>query len=104
MQYGPKGKQPPQLPTARGIRRSCKNELYRTIKRLKMYIPPEKIQEAEQLYFKKVVGKLIWIVENGQNRKKLADWFDEAVAGDIAEIWGIDKERLSSAFRDSFGG
>ncbi|WP_166245193.1 dehydrogenase [Paenibacillus turpanensis] len=104
MQFGNKGKHEQPLPTARGIRRSCSKELYRTIKRLKTYIPPEKVKEAEELYFRKVAGNLIWIAENGKNRKKLSDWFDEAVADDIAKLWEIDRDRLSHAFRNAFGG
>lgn len=104
LQKFPKEKHAAPLPTARGIRRACNKELYRTIKRLKIYVPPGKAAEAEKLYFRKVVGNLLWIHENGSNRKLLADWFDEEVAGEIAAIWNIDKEALSRAFRDAFGG
>lgn len=93
-----------KTPSARGIRRSCNKELYRTVKRLNVFIPPEKMQKAERLYFKKVAYNLQWIVDNGNNRKKLADWWAEEVAPEIAEIWEIDQDRLVSAFRSAFGG
>lgn len=93
-----------QLPSPRTIRRACGNELYRTVKRLKTHIPAPLVQQAEDLYMRKVIGNLLWIHENRSNRKALADWWDEAVAGDIAELWGVDRARLSQAFRDAFGG
>lgn len=92
------------LPTARGIRRSCNKELYRTIKRLKIWVPPDKVREAEQLYFRKVVGNLLWIHEHRSNRKLLANWFVEEVAKDIADLWEIDAGKLGEAFREAFGG
>ncbi|WP_276357802.1 dehydrogenase [Cohnella caldifontis] len=92
------------LPTPRGIRRACGKELYRTLKRLKHYVPEEKVQEAVELYYKRVVGHLEWIAQNHSNRKRLADWWDEAVCGEIAKLWGVDRDRLSRAFRDAFGG
>lgn len=92
------------LPTARGIRRACSKELYRTRKRMNLWVPKEKVEEAEKLYFRKVVGNLLWIHENGSNRKILADWFEEEVAGDIAAIWEVDAADLARAFRDAFGG
>lgn len=92
------------LPAARGIRRACNKELYRTIKRLNMWIPPDQVAEAEKLYFRKVVSNLIWIHENGKNRKLLADWFEREVAPEIAPLWNVDISRLASAFRDAFGG
>jgi hypothetical protein len=92
------------LPTARGIRRSCNKELYRTIKRLKMWIPPEQLKTAEDLYFKKVVLNLPFIVENGSNRKLLSDWWEEHVCPEIAELWNVSPDRLAYAFRDGFGG
>jgi len=92
------------LPTPRGIRRACSNELYRTVKRLKRHIPAPLFRQAEELYFKKVVGNLIWITENKSNRRLLADWWDEEVSGDIAELWAVDKGQLQRAFRAAFGG
>ncbi len=92
------------LPSVRKIRRSCENELYRTIKRLKVYIPPDKVKEAEQLYTKKVLQHLLFIHENGSNRKKLADWWDQEVNDAIAALWAVDPRTLSHAFRSAFGG
>lgn len=99
-----KGKHEQNLPSARKIRRTCNKELYRTVRRLKAYIAPPLLEQAEKLYFHKVVGNLIWIAENGSNRKLLADWWEEHVAPEIAELWGVDVQRLSDAFRDGFGG
>lgn len=92
------------LPTARQIRRSCQKELYRTIKRLKAYIASEPLKQAEELYFKKVALNLLWIVENGSNRKLLADWWEKEVSPSIAPLWQVDEAELNRAFRDSFGG
>jgi toxin CptA len=97
-----KHEQPP--PNLRAIRRSCSKELYRTIKRLNRYIEPEKIRAAEELYYKKVGANLLFIAENGSNRKKLADWWDENVCPDIAELWGVAPRELSRAFRSAFVG
>ena len=94
----------PSLPTARKIRRTCSRELYRARKKLNQWIAPELVEEAEKLYFKKVVLNLIWIVENGSNRKLLCDWWDEHVCPEIAELWSIEPNTLAQAFRDSFGG
>lgn len=91
-------------PTARKIRRACSNELYRTMKRLKLWLPKEKIDQAEKLYFKKVALNLQWIVENQSNRKLQADWWAEHVGPEIAELWGVEQERLCAAFRDAYGG
>jgi hypothetical protein len=99
-----KGKHERDLPTPRKIRRSCQRELYRTVKRLKTFIPPDKVEEAERLYYRKVIENLIWIAENGSNRKLLADWWEEHVAPDIAKLWQVDEQRLAAAFRDGFGG
>lgn len=104
MRHMAKGKHEQELPSARKIRRTCNKELYRTIKRLKTFIAPDLLEQAEKLYFHKVVGNLIWIAENGSNRKLLADWWEEHVAPEIAELWQVDVERLSDAFRDGFGG
>ncbi|MFB5678603.1 dehydrogenase [Paenibacillus terreus] len=92
------------LPTARGIRRACSKELYRTCKRLKTYIPPDLVRKGEELYCRKVAGNLIWITENGSNRKLLCDWWDEEVAPELAELWQVEKSALCAAFRSSFGG
>lgn len=100
----PKQKHQSGYPTARKIRRACDNELYRTAKRLGIYLPKEKLEAAEKLYFKKVATNLIWISENQSNRRKLADWWDENVSAEIAELWEVDREKLQAAFRDAFGG
>jgi len=93
-----------ELPSARKISRSCNRELYRTMKRMKLWVSPEKVSAAEKLYYQKVLGNLIWITENGSNRKKLSDWWDEAVAPELAVLWEVEQPKLSAAFRDSFGG
>ncbi|MGZ9587302.1 dehydrogenase [Paenibacillus marinisediminis] len=92
------------LPSVRKIRRSCQNELYRTVKRMKVYISEDLLKQGEQLYTKKVIGNLMWIHENSNNRKLLADWFDEAVSEDLAELWQVDRVQLSGHFRHTFGG
>ncbi|MEX2416073.1 MAG: dehydrogenase [Paenibacillaceae bacterium] len=93
-----------ELPNARKIRRSCNRELYRTIKRLKLWVSPEHIAAAETLYYHKVIANLIWVAEHGSNRKKLADWWDKEVAPEIALLWNVEQSKLSAAFRESFGG
>lgn len=97
-------KQHAPLPSARQIRRTCNKELYRTIKKLKTWIPPEKLAEAEKIYFKKVILNLIWITENKDNRKKQVDWWEEACCHEIATLWNIPVEKLAKAFRESYGG
>ncbi|TMV16206.1 dehydrogenase [Paenibacillus thermoaerophilus] len=92
------------LPSARGIRRACAKELYRTVKRLKLWVPQDKLESAETLYCERVKANLLWIHENGSNRKALCDWWDREVGPDIAALWGIDAQRLCRAFRESFGG
>jgi hypothetical protein len=92
------------LPSPRTIRRACGNELYRTIKRLKVHIPAPLLEQAEQLYVKKVIENLMWINENRSNRKILSDWWDEAVSEEIAVLWNVDLEKLRYAFRNAFGG
>jgi hypothetical protein len=104
LQKNNQGKHEKPLPNARQIRRTCGKELYRTVKRLKLYVPPDRMKEAEELYVKKVMGHLLWIVENGSNRKVLADWFEEQVAPELAPIWKVEPAQLARAFRDSFGG
>lgn len=91
-------------PTARKIKRACSNELYRTAKRLNKWIPKEKVEEAEKLYFKKVALNLPWIHEHQSNRKVLSDWWDENVSAEIAELWEVDRTALCEAFRHAFGG
>ncbi|AZN43637.1 dehydrogenase [Paenibacillus albus] len=91
-------------PSARKVRRACQNELYRTIKRLGVYIPKEKIELAEKLYLEKVTFNLHFISENASNRKLLSDWWDENVSEGIADLWEVDRAKLCSAFRDAFGG
>lgn len=98
------GKHQQPLPKLRNIRRSCSKELYRTIKRLNTYIAPDKVKEAEELYYKKVGMNLLFIVENGSNRKKLADWWEDNVCEEIAELWDVPPEELARAFRAAFGG
>jgi hypothetical protein len=90
------------LPSLRQIRRSCHRELYRTVKRLKTYITDDQMEAAEQIYIKKVVFNLPWISENGSNRKRLADWWEEQVCADIAALWNVESTALARAFRDSF--
>jgi len=91
-------------PTARKIRRACSNELYRTMKRLKIWLPKEKIEEAEKVYFKKVAFNLQWIVEHHSNRKAQADWWEQNVSAEIAELWGVEQKRLCTAFREAYCG
>lgn len=93
-----------QLPTLRKIRRACNNELYRTIKRLKIWVPPAQIEEAEKLYLSKVVQNLPYISEHSSNRKLLSDWFAEHVCREIAELWNVEPDQLERAFREAFGG
>ncbi|EJW19201.1 hypothetical protein PAV_1c01720 [Paenibacillus alvei DSM 29] len=100
----PKERHARPLPTARRIRRACNNELYRTIKRMNVWIPEDLVQQGEQLYYRKVIENLIWIHENGANRKKLSDWWDENVSAELAALWNVDQAKLSASFRKSFGG
>ncbi|MFF2885362.1 dehydrogenase [Paenibacillus sp. NPDC057967] len=91
-------------PSARKIRRSCSNELYRAAKRLKVWIPKDKMEQAETIYVKKVAANLIWIFENRSNRKVQADWWEDNVSPEIAELWEVDRLRLCEAFREAYGG
>jgi hypothetical protein len=93
-----------EYPTARKIRRSCNREMFRTRKRLEQWIAPELVEQADELYYKKVILNLPWIVANGSNRRLLSDWWDEHICPEIAELWGVDRAILSKAFRDAFGG
>lgn len=99
---GEKHKKP--FPSVRDIRRSCNRELYRAAKRLKTYIPPAKMDEAEKLYVERVLQNLPFIVENASNHKALSDWWDEHVNADVAALWNVGPDRLARAFRDAFGG
>ncbi|NMO98233.1 hypothetical protein [Paenibacillus lemnae] len=91
-------------PSPRGIRRACSKELYRTAKRLKTYISPDLMKQGEDLYYRKVIGKLIWIYENYSNKKLLCDWWESEVAPELAELWQVPEKPLITAFRDAFGG
>ncbi|WP_281889703.1 dehydrogenase [Paenibacillus sp. YYML68] len=104
MNSGNKMKHQKPVPSVRQIRRTCSRELYRARKRIGRYVTPEAIREADDIYFKKVLAHLMYIVENGSNRKLLADWFDEHVCGEVAVLYGVEEAVLSKAFRDSFGG
>lgn len=99
-----KGKHEQDLPSPRKIRRSCQRELYRTVKRLAVFIPPDKMAAAEKKYYQKVIENLLWIAEHGSNRRLLADWWADNVAQEIAELWQVDKDKLTAAFRSGFGG
>jgi hypothetical protein len=92
------------LPTPRKIRRACGNELYRTVKRLHQHVPAELVEEAERRYTNKVIAHLVWITQNHSNRKLLADWWEENVCAEIAELWHVEPSRLAKAFREAFGG
>ena len=92
------------LPSPRSIRRACGNELYRTVKRLKQHVPAALVEQAEEMYVRKVIGNLLWIHEHRSNRKALADWWDEEVSEEIAKLWNVDRTRLMAAFRAAFGG
>lgn len=103
--HSPHAKQPgSKPPSPRGIRRACSKELYRTTKRLKLYLPPETLKQGEELYYRKVIGNLIWIRENYSNKKLLCDWWEKDVCGELAELWQVPERQLASAFRDAFGG
>lgn len=97
------GKHQQPLPKLRNIRRACNKELYRTRKRLHGHIAPDKVKAAEEYYFKKVTENLLFIVENGSNRKKLADWWCEHVCPQVAELWDVSPPKLERAFRAAFG-
>ncbi|MEC0093245.1 dehydrogenase [Paenibacillus macquariensis] len=92
------------LPTPRGIRRACSKELYRTLKRMKTHIPAPLLKQGEELYYRKVIGKLIWIHENSSNRKLLYQWWESDVSEELATLWEVDQGKLCLAFRDAFGG
>jgi hypothetical protein len=104
MNPGNRMKHDKPLPSVRQIRRTCSRELYRARKKLGRYISPEQVDEADDLYFRRVMANLPYIAENGSNRRLLADWFDENVSADVAALWNVERETLSRAFRESFGG
>jgi hypothetical protein len=91
-----------QLPSIRNIRRACSRELYRTAKRLNVYLTPQQMEQAEEHYFTKVIGNLMWIYENRSNRNKQAEWWAIAVAPGIAQIWKVDQNELIRAFKDGY--
>ncbi|HEX7057425.1 MAG TPA: dehydrogenase [Bacilli bacterium] len=93
-----------ELPSARKIRRSCNRELYRALKKLKIWVPPEQIIAAEEFYFRKVIEHLPLIVEHHDNRKALCDWWDEHICPEVAKLWNVEETSLSKAFRSAFGG
>jgi hypothetical protein len=97
-------KHKPLYPNARAIRRACSKELYRTVKRLKTWISPEQMKLAEEKYFKQVVLNLPLIMEMQSNRKAQADWWEEHVSKEIAELWQVEPAVLNRAFRDAYGG
>lgn len=100
----PQEKHNAQLPTSRGIRRACNRELYRTIKRLNVYVSPERLKEAETFYFGKVIEHLLWIHEHRSNKRRQVDWWAETCAPHIASLWEVDEGALIRAFRDGYGG
>lgn len=91
-------------PSSRKIRRACNKELYRTLKKLRIWVPPVQMIQAEELYYKKVVSHLLWITENANNRKVLCDWWEEQVCAEIAVLWNLEPAVLAKAFREQFGG
>ncbi|WP_028550091.1 hypothetical protein [Paenibacillus sp. UNC451MF] len=91
-------------PTARKIRRACSREMYRARKKIDKWISPELVDKGDEIYYKKVLLNLPWIVENSSNRKVLSDWWDENVCTEIAELWDVEPATLARAFRESFGG
>ncbi len=99
-----RGKHEQDAPSLRKIRRSCQKELYRAAKRMKKWIPDDKMKQAEAFYLQKTVGNLQWIAENGNNRKMLCDWWEDEVCEEIARIWEVDRVQLARAFRSAFGG
>ncbi|WP_068777861.1 dehydrogenase [Paenibacillus sp. FJAT-26967] len=104
MRHNKNEKHKTQFPSVRGIRRACSRELYRTIKRLKVFIPADKVEQAEKIYARKVAENIAFIVENSDNHKVQADWWEEKVAPEIAELWGVPADVLAGAFRHSYGG
>lgn len=99
-----KGKHDHALPTARQVRRACGRELYRTAKRLHSHIAPEPMEQAVGFYYKQVMLHLPYIVQNSGNKKKLADWFSEHAATEVAGLWNQEPQAVSDAFREALGG
>ncbi|MCM3786365.1 hypothetical protein M3231_25795 [Neobacillus mesonae] len=93
-----------KLPSARTIRRACSKELYRTVKRLKLYIAPELMKQGEDMYFRKVIANLVWVTEHQDNRKAQCDWWDQEVLPELSVLWNVPEAKLSAAFRDAYGG
>lgn len=93
-----------KLPSPRSIRRACGRELYRTAKRLKVHITTKQMEKAEEIYFNKVIGNLMWIYENRSNRSKQAEWWAIAVAPEVAALWNVDQNELIRAFKDGYYG
>ena len=56
------------------------------------------------MLYEVITENLLWIAEQNSNRKALADWWDEAVSGELAELWQVDQGQLKRAFRSAFGG
>ena len=98
------GKHDKPLPSVRQVRRACGRELYRTAKRLGKWITPERMEQAETFYFKKVVLHLPYIVKNSGNKKLLADWFEEHAATEVAAMWEVEPKAAAIAFRQALGG
>ncbi|GIP15766.1 hypothetical protein J40TS1_14080 [Paenibacillus montaniterrae] len=96
--------QQPELPKARNIRRTCQSELYRAIKRMKVWIPEDKVKAAEKLYFQKVAANLVWIHENRSNRQKQLEWWEAHVCDELVAILEVDRQRFADAFKDAYGG
>lgn len=92
-----------QLPTARSVRRACQSELYRAIKRMKVWIPEEKLKAAEKLYFKKVAANLVWIHENRSNRRMQIEWWENHVCDELVAILEVDRRRFVEAFKAAYG-
>ncbi|WP_058303183.1 hypothetical protein [Gorillibacterium timonense] len=93
-----------QIPKARHIRRACSRELYRTAKRLSKHISAERMEQAEELYVKRVMLDLPYIAQNGSNKRLLSDWFEEHAAEEIAALWELPPKQVADAFRSAFGG
>lgn len=93
----------PDLPTARNIRRTCNSELYRTIKRMKVWIPEHKVKAAEKVYFQKVASNLIWIHEHRSNRKKQVEWWETNVCDELVNILEVDRNQFVAAFKAAYG-
>jgi len=94
----------PEYPSARKIRRSCQTELYRTIKKMKVWVDPDKVEKANQFYYQKVVQNSVWIHENRANRKKQVEWWESHCCDEMASILEVNREALAIAFRASYIG